>query len=196
MDIQCVNMVPMFLPDSALQWFHDVVEQIPDDIDSADPLKGRWTFLQVIVGLYRCFIHEASLTKVVDQYEVVSYSKSRSVEGLFNTLKNYAKHLPTPPDAYTFRKQLFLLLPEYIMNTMTTVHQITAERSSLSEIIETAILLEQGKVAQGLGPGLGNESIENIQGTVNVLKSVTIADPKNGGIRELFGTAHLNAYKS
>ncbi|KAF9260284.1 hypothetical protein L218DRAFT_946954 [Marasmius fiardii PR-910] len=48
---------------------------------------------------------------------------------------------------------------------------------------------------EGLGPGLGNESVENVQGTVNVLKSVTVTDPKNGGIRELFGMAHLNAYK-
>ncbi|KAF9255495.1 hypothetical protein L218DRAFT_1081822 [Marasmius fiardii PR-910] len=147
MDIQRVNTVPMFLSDSALQWFHDVVEQILDEVDSADPPKGWWTFLQVIVGLYRCFIHEALLTKVIDQYEAVSYSKSRSVQGLFNTLKNFAKCLPTPPDAYTFRKRLFLLLPEYIVDTMTTVHKITAERSSLTDIMETAISLEQGEVA-------------------------------------------------
>ncbi|KAF9257357.1 hypothetical protein L218DRAFT_991057 [Marasmius fiardii PR-910] len=176
-DIQRVNTVPMFLSDSALQWFHDVVEQIPDEVDSADPLKGRWTFLQVIAGLYRRFIHEASLTKVVDQYEAVSYSKSCGVQGLFNTLKNFAKRLPTPPDAYTFRKRLFLLLPEYIVDTMTTVHKITAERSSLTDIIETAISLEQGEVAHGLGPGLENVNVEN------ALKNVTAGDLKNVGTR-------------
>jgi hypothetical protein len=147
-DIQRTNAISMFLKDSAQHWLTDVVERVPDRTDKSEPLNGRWTFLQIIAGLYRRFIHEASLSKVADQYESVYYSRSRGVEGLFNTLKKYAQRLPTPPDAYNFRKRLVLLLPESITDVMTTIHKVTAERSSLSEIMETAIALEQGEKAR------------------------------------------------
>ncbi|KAF9254856.1 hypothetical protein L218DRAFT_951229 [Marasmius fiardii PR-910] len=102
-DMQRTNALAVFLKSSAHHYYIDVVEGIPDDFDSNDPLKGCWTFMQVVAGLYHRFIHEASLTRVVDQYEAVTYAKSHGVEGLFSTLKKHAKKLPTPPDLYNFK---------------------------------------------------------------------------------------------
>ncbi|KAF9256222.1 hypothetical protein L218DRAFT_1081456 [Marasmius fiardii PR-910] len=147
-DIQCTNAVSMFLASNAKRWLHDVVEKIPDATARNEPLQGQYTFLQVIAGLYRRFIHDASLNKVADMYDSVTYSQSQGVEGLFEKLKNLALHLPTPPDAYNFRKCLMLLIPEHIGNVMTSIHKVTAEKSTLTEIMETAISIEQGEAAR------------------------------------------------
>ncbi|KAF9254941.1 hypothetical protein L218DRAFT_1009125 [Marasmius fiardii PR-910] len=80
-DIQSKNAVAAFLKKSAWQWFSDVVEQVPDR-DTEDPLRGQWTFMNVIGGLYKCFIHESSITKMAERYEAVTYSRERGAEGL------------------------------------------------------------------------------------------------------------------
>ncbi|KAF9256508.1 hypothetical protein L218DRAFT_1007298 [Marasmius fiardii PR-910] len=120
-DMQRTNALAAFLKSSARHYYVDVVERLLEDFDSNDPLKGRWTFMQVVAGLYRRFIHEASLTRVVDQYESVTYAKSRGVEGLFSTLKKHAKKLPTPPDLYNFKRRLYLLLPTSMADDMTRI---------------------------------------------------------------------------
>ncbi|KAK7024641.1 hypothetical protein VNI00_016145 [Paramarasmius palmivorus] len=146
-DMQRTNALAAFLKGSAKQWFVDVVERIPDINTKNDPLQGRWTFMQVVSGLYRRFIHEASLTKVTEKYESITYSRSRGVEGLFDTLKKYAKSLPIPPDAYNFRKRLLLLLPSSMAEDLARIHQITAEHSTLTQIMEAAIKAERGERA-------------------------------------------------
>ncbi|KAK1218877.1 hypothetical protein PQX77_018404 [Marasmius sp. AFHP31] len=146
-DIQRTSATVAFLRGEARDFYSDVVEPIPDSVDPSDPLQGRWTFLQLIAALYRRFIHDASMHKVVDRYEAVRYTRSRGVEGLFNNLKKYAKALPTPPDAYNFRKRIMILLPSSFTTTMTQLLKVTAERSTLQEIMETAISLEQGEKA-------------------------------------------------
>ncbi|KAF9258427.1 hypothetical protein L218DRAFT_990528 [Marasmius fiardii PR-910] len=147
-DIQRTNAVSMFLTLNVKRWLHDVVERIPDAAARNEPLQGRYTFLQVIAGLYQQFIHDASLNKVADMYDSVTYSQSQGVEGLFEKLKNLTLRLPTPPDVYNFRKCLMLLIPEHIGNVMTSIHKVTAEKSTLTEIMETAISIEQGEAAR------------------------------------------------
>ncbi|KAF9253940.1 hypothetical protein L218DRAFT_1010372 [Marasmius fiardii PR-910] len=147
-DMQRTNTLAAFLKYSARDYYVDAVERIPDDVDAGDPLKGRWTFMQVIAGLYCHFIHEASLTRVVDQYESVVYSKFRGAEGLFSSLKKYAKNLPMPPDLYNFKRRLYLLLLTSMVDDMARIHGVTAEKSSLQTIMETAISLEQSEKAR------------------------------------------------
>ncbi|KAF9257881.1 hypothetical protein L218DRAFT_948820 [Marasmius fiardii PR-910] len=76
-------------------------------------------------------------------YNSITYSRSQGVEGLFEKLKNLALRLPTPPDAYNFRKRLMLLIPEHIGNVMTSIHKVTTKKSTLTEIMEAAISIEQ-----------------------------------------------------
>ncbi|KAL0565324.1 hypothetical protein V5O48_016700 [Marasmius crinis-equi] len=146
-DIQRTSATVAFLKGLALQHYEDVIEPVPDDVDPDDPLQGRWTFIQLIASLYRRFIHDASLHKVADRYESVRYSKPRGVEGLFNSLKKHAKALPTPPDAYTFRKRLMILLPAHYTESLTKIHKVTAERSTLDQIMDAALTIEQGEKA-------------------------------------------------
>ncbi|KAK1225509.1 hypothetical protein PQX77_011546 [Marasmius sp. AFHP31] len=142
-DIQRINALAVHLKSGARQWFMDVIERANANPDTDDPLEGKWTFLQVIAAMYQRFIHEASLSKVSDQYNSVHYSRSRGVEELFSTLKRYALNLPTPPDAYTFRKRLVLLLPQRMTEDMARIHRVSAEKSTLHEIMVAAIAVEQ-----------------------------------------------------
>ncbi|KAF9249466.1 hypothetical protein L218DRAFT_1010703 [Marasmius fiardii PR-910] len=160
----------MFVKDSARRWIIDVVE---------------YTFKQVIAGLYRRFIHDASLHKVVDQYEAVTYSRAQGVEGMFNNLKNFALRLPTPPDTYTFKKRIMLLLPEGISKILTTIHQLTAERSTtLTDIMNTAIAIERDEAASDYYSEARRKLEKNRRNSaVSVISGI------------IDGTTHPNTYK-
>ncbi|KAK7021761.1 hypothetical protein VNI00_017272 [Paramarasmius palmivorus] len=142
-DLQRSNTLAAFLKGAARQWYVEVVERIPDDFDRDDPLKGRWTFMQVVSGLYRRFIHDASITKVAEKLESVTYTKSGGIEGLFSTMKRYARSMPIPPDVYSFKKRLLLTLPPSMAMDMTKIHGVNAERSTVNDIMQAGIACER-----------------------------------------------------
>ncbi|KAK7444298.1 hypothetical protein VKT23_015310 [Stygiomarasmius scandens] len=146
-DIQRTNTIAAFLRGAARQWFTDVVERIPDEFDRNNPLAGRMTFMQVVSGLYRRFIHEASLTMVAEKFDSVYYSQPKGIKGVFSSLTRYAKCMPSPPDSYTFKKRLFLLVPESMANDMTRIHKVTAESSTVNEIMQAALACERSSDA-------------------------------------------------
>ncbi|KAK1228812.1 hypothetical protein PQX77_008143 [Marasmius sp. AFHP31] len=49
-DLLRTNTLAAFLKGAAKQWLHDIVERIPDNRN--EPLNGRWTFMQVVAGLF------------------------------------------------------------------------------------------------------------------------------------------------
>src|SRR6187551_2044895 len=103
--------------------------------------------MQVVAAMYRRFIHQASLTRVAEKYKSIRYSRSNGVEGLFDSLKSHAKRLPTPPDMYNFKQRLLLLLPSSMADDLERIHNITAEKSTLYEIMEAVIAVEQSEKA-------------------------------------------------
>ncbi|KAL0568222.1 hypothetical protein V5O48_013772, partial [Marasmius crinis-equi] len=132
------NTMVSFLRADARDWFIDAIEGAFEE-DSDEPV----TFMQVVSGLYRRFIHESSLSLVVERYNNVTYSPGKGVKGLFSELKKYTKSMPSPPDLYSFKQKLILLLPEPMESKMRDIHGITAERSSINEIMQAALACER-----------------------------------------------------
>ncbi|KAF9257884.1 hypothetical protein L218DRAFT_948823 [Marasmius fiardii PR-910] len=123
-------------------WFNDYVEAVPDNFDQFDTMKGRKSFMEVISGLYRRFIHDASLTHVAEKMEDVRYTASGGIKGVFSAMIRFAKCMPSPPDPYTFKKKLFLKVPDSMASDMTDIHGVTAESSTVDEIMQAALAVE------------------------------------------------------
>ncbi|KAF9256133.1 hypothetical protein L218DRAFT_1007756 [Marasmius fiardii PR-910] len=136
------NTLVSFLRGDAQDWYVDVIEGAFDH-DEDEPV----TFMQVVSGLYRRFIHESSLSLVVERYEDVHYSVGKGVKGVFSELTRYAKSMPSPPDLYSFKKKLILLLPENMEHDMRNIHHVTAESSSVNEIMHAALACEKSHKA-------------------------------------------------
>ncbi|KAF9261853.1 hypothetical protein L218DRAFT_945630 [Marasmius fiardii PR-910] len=137
-----MNVVGTLLKGNAGMWFNDYVEAIPDNFNQFDTLKGRKSFMEVISGLYRRFIHNASLTHVAEKIEDVHYTTSGRIKGIFSAMVHFAKCMPSPPDPYTFKKKLFLKVPDAMASDMTDIHGVTAELSTVDEIIQAALAME------------------------------------------------------
>ncbi|KAK7462329.1 hypothetical protein VKT23_007930 [Stygiomarasmius scandens] len=103
--------------------------------------------MQVAAGLYRRFIHEASLGKIGERFEAVSYSPNKGVKGVFSGLTRYAERMPTPPDEYTFKKHLLYTLPDNMLSDMMKIHHITAESSTVDNIMQAALSCERSAEA-------------------------------------------------
>ncbi|KAL0569951.1 hypothetical protein V5O48_012009 [Marasmius crinis-equi] len=104
--------------------------------------------MQVVAGMYRRFIHEASINKSADKWEEIHYTRSSGAEGLFEEMKKCALSMPTPPDMYRFRKRLFTLLPMSMIDDMSKYHGINPVKSTLQDIMVAATALEQGERAR------------------------------------------------
>ncbi|KAF9256039.1 hypothetical protein L218DRAFT_1007898 [Marasmius fiardii PR-910] len=143
-DIQRTNVIGTLVKGDAAIWFADCVEAIPERFNRDNPYRGQMTFMEVISGLYRRFIHDASLTHVAEKLKDVRYTVSGSVKGVFSAMIRYAKCMPSPPDPYSFKQQLLLKLPESMADDMTSIHYVTAESSLVNEIIQAALACKRG----------------------------------------------------
>ncbi|KAJ3739824.1 hypothetical protein DFH05DRAFT_1585348 [Lentinula detonsa] len=88
-DLIRTNTLGSYLEGNALRWFRDEVQKVPDGFSTShnpDPLSYRWTFMQVVNGLYQRFIHEASISQVANKFNEVTYNcKDGAKEGQQHT---------------------------------------------------------------------------------------------------------------
>ncbi|KAJ3729930.1 hypothetical protein DFJ43DRAFT_1082870 [Lentinula guzmanii] len=113
-DLIRTNTLGSYLEGNALRWFRDEVQKVPDGFHtshSPDPLLYRWTFMQVVNGLYQQFIHEASISQVADKFNEVIYNRKDGAKVMFSELKRWAVCMPILPDLYTFKRRILLLVP-------------------------------------------------------------------------------------
>ncbi|KAJ3728974.1 hypothetical protein DFJ43DRAFT_1084100 [Lentinula guzmanii] len=111
-DLIRTNTLGSYLEGNALRWFRDEVQKVPDGFSTSrnpDPLSYRWTFMQVVNGLYQRFIHEASISQVADKFNEVTYNRKDGAKVMFSELKRWAVCMPIPPDLYTFKRRILLL---------------------------------------------------------------------------------------
>ncbi|KAJ3999745.1 hypothetical protein F5050DRAFT_854011 [Lentinula boryana] len=146
-DLIRTNTLGSYLEGNALRWFRDEVQKVPDGFSTShnpDPLSYRWTFMQVVNGLYQRFIHEASISQVADKFNEVTYNRRDGAKVMFSELKRWAVCMPIPPDLYTFKRRILLLVPPAMCKDMTRIEKVSAEKSSVNQIMQAAISCERG----------------------------------------------------
>ncbi|KAF9255927.1 hypothetical protein L218DRAFT_1029344 [Marasmius fiardii PR-910] len=147
-DMQCTNVLGTLLKEDAATYFTDEVERIPSSFDRNNPLQGRKTFMEVVSGLYQRFIHDASLTYVTEQLDDVRYTISGGIKNVFSSMVNFAKCMPNPPDSYTFKRKLIWKVPQSMRDQLLDIHGITAESSTVNEIIQAILACERSMTSK------------------------------------------------
>ncbi|PBK58287.1 hypothetical protein ARMSODRAFT_1028383 [Armillaria solidipes] len=141
-DVQRTNTLATFLDGDARTWYNNSIEDCNGNVEDDFP-----TFMQVINGLFRRFIHESSLYDVVQHFKSVTYASAGGVRQLFADLTRFANIMPSPPDVYSFRHQLLISLPTRIRREITR-EGITAEASTVDQIMQQALIIERGSKAE------------------------------------------------
>lgn len=120
----------------ARQWFGHEVER-------TSRTTWHWTFEAVVIGLYHAFITMATAQQAIQQYTRIKFSGEEGVMAFYRELLMWARRLAQYPDLYLFKRHLFNGLPEEYQRHLTLHEHMSAEHSSIDDIVSGAWRLEK-----------------------------------------------------
>lgn len=135
-DRERCTIVGLFLKGRAAAWFND-------NIDGPQRKQWRWTFEEVIWGLYVRFIFQSSIQDAAERFNGAEFRSKNGVMALYHDLDRYATRMVKMPDSYTFKTTLVKKLPRWMYVDMAK-KGITAESATVDEILRHARQLEEG----------------------------------------------------
>jgi hypothetical protein len=94
----------IYLKDKASSWYLDNIENVTR-------CKSRWSFYEIIIGLYDRFIHELSIQMAMQKFHEVKYTTHSGVQGFYHNLEWYVARIIHAPAQYTFKTRLMMGLP-------------------------------------------------------------------------------------
>lgn len=105
--------------------------------------ERRWTFRDAVCSMYARFVRQGSSTKASEDFDAVRFSKSKGgVDAFYNQLLKYAQRMIVYPDGYTLAKRFYNGLPADIAADITKIHRITAENSTIQQLLYAALPYE------------------------------------------------------
>jgi hypothetical protein len=79
-DAERQEYIPMYSENQALTWFND-------NVDGFFRQKNRWTFKEVITGLYDRFVHDSATHHASDKFWHVKYNAMEGVMAFYHELE-------------------------------------------------------------------------------------------------------------
>jgi hypothetical protein len=134
-----VTHTGQFLKDTAAAWFRNTVEGAVGDQD--------WIFEEVIVELFRRFVHGSSAQKAKNAYEGVEYNEQHRVHAYHLELEMKSRRLIVLPDEYSFRSRFLDGLPMKIQEILIRREHMTAEHNTIEELVRAVYNIEESNEA-------------------------------------------------
>ncbi|RDB23199.1 hypothetical protein Hypma_009704 [Hypsizygus marmoreus] len=104
-DQERVLIASEFLDAEARKWYNRHVIHV-------NRSQHRWTFEDVVIGLYDRFVHPSTMQDAREAFESTKYSADKGVQGFYDTLIDHAQNMAVWPDAYTVMDTFVQGLPE------------------------------------------------------------------------------------
>ena len=142
-DVDCVLYTGLYLKGIAAEWYDQEVELPDRRID-------YWSFKDLICGLFKRFIHEATAQQAATNYNCMRYSAEKGALAFFNDMKQCAHRMVEPPDDYSFRRKFIRGLPHSIIKTVLEAQGIMVEHSTMDEILNEVKRMEGAQKALNL----------------------------------------------
>lgn len=138
LDDERVHLVGLVLEGPAAEWYNQEV---------ASPYRSAasWSFLAVILSLHARFVHRATSQEATEQYESVRYSRASGVAAYYGERRKWAARMVQHPDAYAFRRAFLLGLPSDIVRPMLESMGLSAEESSIEQLLQGALSVENSQ---------------------------------------------------
>ncbi|KAL0565008.1 hypothetical protein V5O48_017023 [Marasmius crinis-equi] len=135
------------LEESASDWYETTVERVPPEFHMGmDANEHKRSFMEIFRGLFDRFITNSALYDLAKVWQRISYHVRGGIRKLFADLLVCAERMPSPPTEYSFKVALVRRMPRALMIEVTT-DGITAETSTVDEIMQKAIAVETGMEA-------------------------------------------------
>lgn len=124
------------LGETAAEWYNR-------EIRDPDRSRQHWDLESAIIALHNRFLHKATVQHATKKFAATRYDATQGVAGFYNELQTYASRMVVPPDEYTFKQKFLKGLPLEVVRPMMQSHHITAEWSTVSEILNAAIAVQE-----------------------------------------------------
>ncbi|KIJ19351.1 hypothetical protein PAXINDRAFT_153336 [Paxillus involutus ATCC 200175] len=118
-----INFMGTNLKDITQDWFNQEVEQF-------HRTRKTWTFKDLVCEMYKQFVNEATVQKAAVFVNDLEWKAARMVQ---------------QPNEYTFKRRFLNRLPDEIGEEILWVHGVSAEHSSLDEMIEATRKVENAQ---------------------------------------------------
>ena len=139
-DSERVYMLSTVLKGAAAKWYRS-------EVTSPYREKTFWTFAEVLHALHKRFVYQSSAAVAASNWDNTKYDPKDGVAGLYTELCSHARDMSYRPDAYTTKRKLMNELPLSIVEPMMKNRSITAEHSTIEEIILAAKDMENANKA-------------------------------------------------
>src|SRR5262249_46356199 len=113
-----------------------------DEVKAWNRARLDWTFEELIIALYKRFIHDVTAQHANVKYENTRYAKSTGALAYYNELDRHANRMIVRPDSYSFRRKFLFGLPQEMVETLVKSRGVTAEHTPLEEMLEEAKQVE------------------------------------------------------
>lgn len=135
LDVERVQLLGLILSGLALDWYNQ-------EVASPYRLVRNWAFEDIVCALYKRFIHQATAQTATEKFEAVKFDAKVGTAAYFGELRKYASRMVAHPDAYTFRRRFINGLPRSIVTELTRGRGLSAENSTIDELLHEAIAIE------------------------------------------------------
>ncbi|KAF8553607.1 hypothetical protein OG21DRAFT_1522992 [Imleria badia] len=128
-------------------WVSQLLKYYPSEwynqeIESPDRRTLYWSFEDLICGLFKCFVHEASTQNTTDQYNWTRFDHEKGALTFYNDLRDCIYQMVQPPDDYSFKRKFIRGLPHSIIKTIFEACGISAEHLTIEEILNEVQQME------------------------------------------------------
>ena len=131
-----VKLLIEFLEGDALTWLtHHIISLNRAILD--------WTFESVIHTLYDRFIHPSSMQDTREGFRSTKYTASIGIQGIYDTLMDYAHNMAVYPDEYTILDVFLRGIPSSIFTELLMTIGLSPEINSLDEFVAYTKEVEQ-----------------------------------------------------
>ncbi|KAF5372743.1 hypothetical protein D9615_010099 [Tricholomella constricta] len=103
-DQERVLITSEFLDGEARKWYNRHVIHVNRE-------KQSWTFEDVILGLYDRFVLPSTMQDARNDFNAVTYSASKGIQGLYDDLVDHAMNMAARTDDWTFLEKFLKTLP-------------------------------------------------------------------------------------
>lgn len=95
-----------------------------------------------MLTLYDRFIPTSARLNALEEFNQIRYTHKEGAQGFFGRLKLIALRMPSTPDPYTMKRRLLHSFPEEMYISLLSQYEITAEKSTINEILVAATSYE------------------------------------------------------
>ncbi|KAG6881824.1 hypothetical protein C0992_013385, partial [Termitomyces sp. T32_za158] len=136
MDQERIFVLHEFMDGEAQNWFHRHVLHTNRD-------KSYWTFKEVLIGLYNCFVNAATMQEAREAFRTAVYNAQTGVQTFYDDLVGHAQNMAVYLDEFTIRETFLDGIPAEMRHALIHDDNLSPEVNTVTKFLAYAICYEQ-----------------------------------------------------